>query len=159
MQPFSFPSKEPWTLNPPKIILDLHKKQSEVESHVFKNAFLEIKSIYKHHLSMYTDGSKQDEKIPCAVISPDFTDSIRLPDNSSIFTTGKKVRETSRECHNHKPQAFPDTKRKSKPTNPNKPKSNKRTKSTKISSLFPRRGNRNAKRTEKQKNKMTQGKT
>ena len=36
---------------------------------------------------------------------------------------------------------------------------NKHTKSTKISSLFPRRGNRNAKRTEKHKNKMTQGKT
>ena len=56
---------------------------------------------------------------------------------------------------------FPDTQRKRKPTNPNKHKSNKRTKSTKISSLFPKRGNRNAKRTEKKphKNKMTQGKT
>ena len=71
----------------------------------------------------------------------------------------KKVREKSRECHNHKPQPFPDHKRKRKPTNPNKHKSNKRTKSTKISSLFPKRGNRNAKMTEKHKNKMTQGKT
>ena len=45
IQPFSFPSKDPWTLNPPKIILDLHKnKKSEVESHIFKNEFLEIKS-------------------------------------------------------------------------------------------------------------------
>ena len=35
-------------------------------------------------------------------------------------------------------------------------KSNKRTKSTKISSLFPKRGNCNAKRTEKHKNKITQ---
>ena len=55
----------------------------------------------------------------------------------------KKVREKSRECHNHKPQPFPDPKRKRKPTNLNKHKSNKRTKSTKISSLFPKRGNRN----------------
>ena len=31
--------------------------------------------------------------------------------------------------------------------------------STKISSLFPKRGNRNTKRTEKHKNKMTHGKT
>ena len=38
-------------------------------------------------------------------------------------------------------------------------KSNKRTKSTKISSLFPKRGNRNTKRTEKHKNKMTHGKS
>ena len=58
-----------------------------------------------------------------------------------------KVREKSRERHNHKPQPFPDTKRKRKQTKPNKPKSNKRTKSIKLSSLFPRRGNRNAKRT------------
>ena len=34
-----------------------------------------------------------------------------------------------------------------------------RTKSTKISSLFPKQGNRNTKRTEKHKNKMTHGKT
>ena len=45
----------------------------------------------------------------------------------------KKVREKSRECHNHKPQPFPDPKRKTKPTNLNKHKPNKRTKSTKIS--------------------------
>ena len=71
----------------------------------------------------------------------------------------KKVREKSRECHNYKPQPFPDPKRKKKPTSPNKLKSNKRTKSTKISSLFPKRGNRNTKRTKKHKNKMTHGKT
>ena len=47
---------------------------------------------------------------------------------------------------------------KRKPINPNKHKSNKRTKSTKISSLFPKRGNHNTKRTEKHKNKMTHGK-
>ena len=51
--------------------------------------------------------------------------------------------------------AFPDPKRKRKPTNLNKHKPNKRTKSTKISSLSPKRGNRNTKRTEKHKNKMT----
>ena len=71
----------------------------------------------------------------------------------------KKVREKSRECHNHKPQPFPDPKRKRKPTNLNKHKPNKRTKSTKISSLFPKRDNRNIKRTEKHKNKMTHGQT
>ena len=71
----------------------------------------------------------------------------------------KRVREKSRECHNHKPQPFPDPKRKRKPTILNKHKPNKRTKSTKISSLFPKRGNRNTKRTEKHKNKMTHGKT
>ena len=71
----------------------------------------------------------------------------------------KKVREKSRECHNHKPQPFPDPKRKRKPTNLNKHKPNKRTKSTKICSFFPKLGNRNTKKTEKHKNKMTHGKT
>ena len=65
-------------------------------------------------------------------------------------------REKSRECHNHKAQPFPDPKRKRKPTNPNK---HKRTKTTEISFLFPKRDNRNTKRTEKHKNKMTHGKT
>ena len=74
-----------------------------------------------------------------------------------LFT--EKVRENSRECHNHKPQPFPDSKRKRKPTNLIKHKPNKRTKSTKISSLFPKRGNRNTKRTERHKNKVTHGKT
>ena len=79
VQPFSFPTKEPWTLNPQKIILDLHKnKKTEVESHIFKNEFLEIKSNYKHYLSIYTDGSKQDEKVACS-------------DNSSIFTAEAKA--------------------------------------------------------------------
>ena len=36
VQPFSLPSKEPWTQNPPRVILDLHKnKKSEVDSHIF----------------------------------------------------------------------------------------------------------------------------
>ena len=73
--------------------------------------------------------------------------------------TVKRVREKSRECHNHKPQPFPNPKRKRKPTNLNKHKPNKCTKSTKISSLFPKRGNHNTKRTGKHKNKMTHGKT
>ena len=71
----------------------------------------------------------------------------------------KMLREKSRVCHNHKPQPFPDPKRKRKLTHLNKHKPNKRTKSTKISSLFPKRGNRNTERTEKHKNKMTHVKT
>ena len=82
-----------------------------------------------------------------------------LPNYLLYYFQKKKVRKKSRVCHNHKPQPFPDTKSKRKPTNPNKHKSNKRTKSTKISSLFPKRGNRNTKRTEKHKNKITHGKT
>ena len=59
--------------------------------------------------------------------------------------SSKKVKKKSRECHNDKPQPFSDTKRKRKLTKSYKHKSNKRTKSTKLSSLFPKRGNCNAK--------------
>ena len=76
-----------------------------------------------------------------------------LPWYPHVYYT-KKVREKSRECHNYKSQPFRDHKRKRKPTNLNKHKPNKRTKSTKISSLFPKRANRNTKRTEKHKNKI-----
>ena len=77
----------------------------------------------------------------------------------SLTFSVKMEREKSRKCHNDKPQPFPDPKRKRKPTNLNKHKPNKRTKSTKVSSLLSKRGNRNTKRTEKHKNKMTHGKT
>ena len=55
VQPFSLPLREPWTQNPPNVIFDLHKnKKSEVDSHIFKTEFLEIKSAYKHYMSIYT---------------------------------------------------------------------------------------------------------
>ena len=57
------------------------------------------------------------------------------PLNPHFYSVKKKGNEKSRECHNHKPQPFPDPKGKRKPTNPNKHKSNRRTKSTKIRSL------------------------
>ena len=89
---FFLPSKEPWTQNRPKVILDRHKnKKSEINSHIFKTEFSEIKSTYKHYISSYTDGSKQDEKVACAVISPNFMDSIRFSDSSSIFTAEAKA--------------------------------------------------------------------
>ena len=53
------------------------------------------------------------------------------------FLSCKKVREKSRECHNQKPQPFPDTKRKRKPTNPNKHKSNKRKKALRLALFSP----------------------
>ena len=77
----------------------------------------------------------------------------------SVICIVKKEKRKVQEVPQSQPQPFPDTKRKRKPTKPNRRNSNKRTKSTKISCLFPKRGNRIAKRTEKHKNKMTQGKT
>ena len=55
---------------PSKHYFRFHKnKKSEVGSYIFKTGFSEIKSTYKHHIAIYTDGSKQDEKVACAVIT------------------------------------------------------------------------------------------
>ena len=97
----SIKNVQPWTQNHPKIILDLHKnKKSEADFHIFKTGLFEIKSAYKHYMSIYTDGLKHYEKVACAVISPNFMDSycIRLPDNSSIFTAEAKAIDIA---HNH----------------------------------------------------------
>ena len=76
----------------------------------------------------------------------------------SLFT-GKKGKGKVQGVPQSQTPALPRPKRKRKPTNLNKHKPNKRTKITKIRSLFPKRGNRNTKRTEKHKNKMTHEKT
>ena len=101
-----------------------------------------------------------DERLPKKILYGELqVGGLKKRYKDTLKASLKKVREKSRECHNHKPQPFPDPKRKRKPTNLYKHKPNKRTKSTKISSLFPKRGNRNTKRTKKHKNKMTHGKT
>ena len=43
---------------------------------------------YKH---IYTDGSKDDMKVGCAVVSDDFSETMRFPDGSSIFTAEAKA--------------------------------------------------------------------
>ena len=43
---------------------------------------------YKH---IYTDGSKDDIKVECAMVSDDFSETMRIPDGSSIFTAEAKA--------------------------------------------------------------------
>ena len=54
-----------------------------------------------------------------------------------LYIVPKKVRQKSRECHNHKPQPISDTKRKRKQTKPNTRKSIKSTKSTACMAVDP----------------------
>ena len=44
------------------------------------------KSRYKNYQQIYTDGSKEDSKVGCAVISDNHSNMQRLPDDLSIFT-------------------------------------------------------------------------
>ena len=130
--------------------------------HDLYEAALLTRCYTQHALRPYIDS--EIHHIRHLIKIPFINKGIEFIDLPSIYRDNNvisaiKVREKSRECHNHKPQPFPDPKRKTKLTNLNKHKPNKRTKSTKISSLFPKRGNRDTKRTEKHKTKMTHGKT
>ena len=48
-------------------------------------------SPYKNYQQIYTDGSNEDSKVGCAVISDNHSNMQRIPDDSSIFTAEAKA--------------------------------------------------------------------
>ena len=56
-----------------------------------KSNFQELKSHYMDYKHIYTDGSKDDMKVGCAVVSDDFSETMRIPDGSSVFTAEAKA--------------------------------------------------------------------
>ena len=50
-----------------------------------------MQSRYKNYQQVYTDGSKEDSKVGCAVISDNHSNMQRIPDDSSIFTAEAKA--------------------------------------------------------------------
>ena len=67
-------------MKPPEIRFYLHSG-----THI-KDDFRKLQSRYKNYQQIYTDGSKEDSKDGCAVISDNHSDMQRVPDDSSIFT-------------------------------------------------------------------------
>ena len=59
--------------------------------HILKDDFRKLQSRYKNYQHIYTDGSKEDSKVVCAVISDNHSNMQRLPDDSSIFTAESKA--------------------------------------------------------------------
>ena len=86
------PNVPAWCINKPKLLFDLHSgKKSETSSIIMKSNFQELKSHYMDYKHIYTDGSKDDMKVGCAVVSDDFSETMRIPDGSSIFTAEAKA--------------------------------------------------------------------
>ena len=56
-----------------------------------KSNFQELKSHYMDYKHIYTDGSKDDMKVGCAIVSDDFSETMRISDGSSIFTAEAKA--------------------------------------------------------------------
>ena len=50
-----------------------------------------MKSRYKNYQQIYTDGSKEDSKVGCAVISDNHSNMQRIPDDQSISTAEVKA--------------------------------------------------------------------
>ena len=50
-----------------------------------------LQSRYTNYQQVYTDGSKEDSKVGCAVTSGNHSNMQRIPDDSSIFTAEAKA--------------------------------------------------------------------
>ena len=74
------------------MLFDLHtEKKSKSNPHILKDDFRKLQCRFKNDQVGYTDGSKEDSKFRCAVISDNHSNMQRLPDASSIFTAEAKA--------------------------------------------------------------------
>ena len=66
-------------------------KKATTDPMIFKNKFLEVKEQYYTHEEIFTDGSKDGEKVASAAILDGELNQFRLPNNSSIFSAELKA--------------------------------------------------------------------
>ena len=80
-------------MKPPEILFDLHSgKKSESNTHILKDYFRKMQSRYKNNQHIYTDGSKENSKVGCSVISDNHDSNMqRIRDYSSNFTAEAKA--------------------------------------------------------------------
>ena len=76
-----------WTMHHPKVCLDLSVlAKKDTPSHVYIQKFNEIKDQYSYCIPIYTDGSKDNDRVGCGLIINNLSIKQRLPNNASIFT-------------------------------------------------------------------------
>ena len=77
----------PWTLHRPGVNLELSSlSKKDTPSPVFIQKFNEIKNEHLYCTPIYTDGSKDNERVGCGTIIDNSSFKQRLPSNASIFT-------------------------------------------------------------------------
>ena len=59
--------------------------------HLLKQNFHDLQSYYSDHEHIYTDGSKDKEKVGCAAAKYDDCKTMCIPDGSSVFTAEAKA--------------------------------------------------------------------
>ena len=83
----AIPSSPPWLYPEPKLIFYLREhKKSLTNPLIIQHHFAEIKSKYSDYYFIYTDGSKDGDRVGCAAVAGQRVASLRLPSSSSIFT-------------------------------------------------------------------------
>ena len=81
------PEVPPWNLHQPKVRLDLSDlSKKNTPPHVFIQKFNEIKDGHSYCNPIYTDGSKDNDRVGCGAIFNNKSIQKRLPSNASIFT-------------------------------------------------------------------------
>ena len=81
-----------WCIRKPEVKLTLHTgKKSESNPHLLKESFHQLQSQFIDYQCIYTDGSKEENKVGCATFTNGNCKTLRLPDGSSIFTAEAKA--------------------------------------------------------------------
>ena len=81
-----------WCMKKPDILFDLHtSKKSFSDSLIMKQNFHILQSRYTEYQHIYTDGSKDGEKVGCAFLYGNHFSSLRIPDGCSVFTAEAKA--------------------------------------------------------------------
>ena len=77
----------PWTLHRPRVNLELSSlSKKDTPSPVFIQKFNEIKNEHSYCTPIYTDGSKDNDRVGCGTINDNSSFKQRLLSNASIFT-------------------------------------------------------------------------
>ena len=80
-----------WCMKKPDILFDLHtSKKSFSDSLIMKQNFHILQSRYTEYQHIYTDGSKDGEKVGCAFLYGNHFSSLRIPDGSSCLLQKQK---------------------------------------------------------------------
>ena len=88
----SVPEIPSWCIRKPSIVFSLHSgKKSETNPDLLKQDFHELQLYYADYQHIYTDGSKDKERVGCAVLRENDHQTMRIPDGSSIFTAEAKA--------------------------------------------------------------------
>ena len=88
MVPSNYCGTPYWLLHPPE--LDFSMQKFEGKKHlvpsILRNEFYTLLEYYPDHLPIYTDGSKDNNRVACAATGDHILIQVRLPDAASIYS-------------------------------------------------------------------------